>query len=106
MHYFNMVCFQLPVNYVTKEIKPKSSRRSKRKNELQDTDVEQLENIESENNNKASIKKKVKINYELEKELEKLITADVANKKYWNDCKDLLDKGKKVCIPSFYKSFL
>lgn len=73
--------------------------RSKGKSTLQDTDIdEQLEKIETENNNKCSIKKKIKINYELEKELEKLITADVANKKYWDDCKDLLDKGKKVCI--------
>lgn len=36
--------------------------------------------------------------YKLEKELDELIVADVANKKYWDNCKELLDKSKKVCI--------
>jgi len=35
--------------------------------------------------------------YKLEKEAETLITADVANAKYWEDCKEYLEKGKKVC---------
>lgn len=38
----------------------------------------------------------MKIQYQLEKEAEKLIAADDANKKYWDDCKELLGKGKKV----------
>jgi len=42
-------------------------------------------------------KKKSKIRFELEKEAEKLITADIANQKYWADCKEVLEKGKKVC---------
>jgi len=42
-------------------------------------------------------KKKTKILYKLEKEAEKLITADIANQKYWKDCKEFLEKGKKVC---------
>lgn len=43
-----------------------------------------------------STEKKLKICYELEKEAEKLITADTANQKYWADCKEFLEKGKKV----------
>lgn len=35
--------------------------------------------------------------YKLENEAEVLIAADAANKKYWDDCKELLKEGKKVC---------
>lgn len=41
--------------------------------------------------------KKQKIQYELEDNVNKLIEADVLNQKYWNDCKELLKDGKKVC---------
>jgi len=41
--------------------------------------------------------KKSKIRYKLEKEAETLIKADIANQKYWEDCKEFLEKGKKVC---------
>lgn len=40
--------------------------------------------------------KKSKIWYELEKEAETLIKDDIANKKYWDDCKEFLEEGKKV----------
>jgi len=46
--------------------------------------------------------KKLKIWYKLEKEAETLITADVANQKYWEDCKEFLEKGKKVCTLLYF----
>lgn len=46
--------------------------------------------------------KKVKLLYEIETEGIKLITADKANKKYWDDCKNVLDKGKKVCTLIYF----
>jgi len=42
--------------------------------------------------------KKAKMQYKLEKEAEELIKADAANKKYWDDCKELLKDSKKVNI--------
>lgn len=80
---------------------------SKRKRTLKDAGNE--DNEQSENNDNSLEKdeqegpeKKVKIQYELEKEAIKLIAADVANKKYWDDCKELLEKGKNVCLPLFF----
>lgn len=35
--------------------------------------------------------------YELDASVSKLINADSVNEKYWNDCKELLKSGKKVC---------
>lgn len=78
----------------------KSKSKSKNKRTLQDADIE--DNEQSEKNSlervdyKKCHKKKVKLQYQLEKEAEKLIIADDANKKYWDDCKKLLEKGKKV----------
>lgn len=46
----------------------------------------------------------MKIQYELEKEAEILIKDDVANTKYWNDCKEYLEKGKKVCFTLLWYS--
>lgn len=97
------MCFQYPENYVfptaltTSETKSKS--KSNKKRTLQDADIE--DNERSKNslervNRKKCPEKKVKIQYQLEKEAEKFITADDANKKYWDDCKELLGKGKKV----------
>jgi len=58
------------------------------------------DNIESKSLKKGyNIKcsgKKIKLRYELEKEAEQLIIADKSNKRYWDDCKELLDNGKKV----------
>jgi len=81
---------------------------SKRKRTLQDADIEDNEQNESNESNNISLEdvdgkdcpdKKVKrIQYELEEEAEILISADKANKKYWDDCKELLGKGKKVQI--------
>jgi len=74
---------------------------------LQDADIEDNEQSESNDSENISLKnvddkdcpeKKVKIQYELEQEANILITADKANKKYWDDCKELLGKGKKVCM--------
>lgn len=42
--------------------------------------------------------KKLKIKYELEENAVTLITADTNNKKYWDDCMEYLEKGKKVFI--------
>lgn len=42
--------------------------------------------------------KRVKILYNLEKEVEQLINTDDINKKYWDDCKKLLEEGKNVGI--------
>lgn len=53
---------------------------------------------EKQEDTNESPEKKVKMKYELEKSTEKLITADKVNKMYWDDCMELLDKGKKVCI--------
>jgi hypothetical protein len=53
--------------------------------------------LEKEDNN-ANSKKKMKIQYKLEKEADEFIKADVANRKYWDDCKEMLNQGKKVCI--------
>lgn len=74
---------------------------------MQDADIEDNEQSESNDSENISLKnvddkdcpeKKVKIQYELEQEANILITADKANKKYWDDCKELLGKGKKVCM--------
>lgn len=98
------MCFQYPENYIfptastTSETKSKS--KSKNKRTLQDADIE--DNEQSKKNSLGRVdhkkcpEKKVKIQYQLEKEAEKLIAADDANKKYWDDCKELLGKGKKV----------
>lgn len=86
----------------TKEKKSKSSG-SKKKRTLQDTQTDK--NNASANgslkNDDSAItcpEKKIKLKYELEKKADQLIIADVANKKYWDDCKELLVEGKKVCI--------
>lgn len=111
------MCFQYPENYIpaTNEIKSKLSN-SKKKRTLKDTKIEENEQskdnvsksntLESEDNSQCPTKK-VKIQYKLEKEAEKLIGADVANKKYWDDCKELLKNGKKVYIFIYnYLSYL
>lgn len=51
--------------------------------------------LDKEDDNNQT-KKKLKIQYKLEKEADEFIKADVANKKYWDDCKELLNQGKKV----------
>jgi len=59
--------------------------------------LQSIENSESnENLPKKKDEKKAKMHYKLENEAEVLITADAANKKYWDDCKEFLEKGKKV----------
>lgn len=79
---------------------------SKRKRTLKDAGIEgneQSANIETESNNSSTgvknkrlSEKKLKIKYELEKEAAKLIASDSANKKYWDDCIEMLGNGKKV----------
>lgn len=92
---------QYPENYLpaTAEIKLLGS---KRKRTLKDADEDNEQSVKNdktfEKNTEKCPGKKVKIQYELEKEAAKLITADVANKKYWDDCKELLQKGKNVNI--------
>lgn len=55
--------------------------------------------MESDSSDDTDRKNKmIKIRYDLETELKDLIAADVKNKNYWIDCKELLEKGKKVCI--------
>lgn len=88
--------YQYPENYVppTELDNAKSDLPgSKRKRTLQS-----IEN--SESNEKFPWKKeekKAKLHYKLENEAEVLIAADAANKIYWDDCKELLKDGKKVC---------
>lgn len=53
--------------------------------------------LEKDDDDNNCANKKLKLCYKLEKEAAKLITADTMNKKYWDDCKELLEKGKKVC---------
>ncbi|XP_025424158.1 E3 ubiquitin-protein ligase UHRF1-like isoform X2 [Sipha flava] len=97
-----------PENYipaVTATNDPKSKLpRSKRKRTLQEADIEDNEQCESNNSkcnllekedNNANSKKKMKIQYKLEKEADEFIKADVANRKYWDDCKEMLNQGKK-----------
>lgn len=74
---------------------------SNKKRTLEGADIEdnaQSANIETEsrNKNKKLSAKKLKIKYELEKEAEKLISNDSINKKYWDDCIEMLGNGKKV----------
>lgn len=73
---------------------------SKRKSTTQDAN----EKYNESNNNSTQINdkaednsgKKLKILYELNKKEESFIQADIANKKYWDDCKEMLKNGKKV----------
>lgn len=58
--------------------------------------------LERKEDDSAHSKKKIKIHYKLEKEAEEFIKADVANRKYWDDCKEMLNQGKKVCILLFF----
>jgi len=101
--------FQYPENYIIPTVTNNDTKSklpgSKRKRTLQDADIEDNEQCKSNDPKRNSSErevtdnpdKKSKIMYELEKEAETLITADVANKKYWEDCKEYLQKGKKVC---------
>lgn len=100
------MCVQYPENYIPIAA-TNETKQPKRKRTLQETDIEDneqsesngAENVSLENvDDKNHTEKKVKIQYELEKEAEILIMADKANKKYWDDCKELLGKGKKVRI--------
>lgn len=102
------MCFQYPENYAaaSKEAKSKLPN-SKKKVTLKDAKIkenEQSKGNKSKSNtlesavNSECPPKKPKIQYKLEKEAEKLISADIANKKYWDDCKEMLEKGKKVQI--------
>jgi hypothetical protein len=75
---------------------------SKRKSTKQDAHEIMKDNESNNNSTKINDKadnnsgKKLKILYELNK-IEKLfIDADIANKKYWDDCKEMLKNGKKV----------
>jgi len=105
-----------PENYVPisewNNIKSKLTS-SKNKRTLEDTKIEDNElsdNIESKSLKKGyNIKcsgKKIKLRYELEKEAEQLIIADESNKKYWDDCKELLDNGKKAFLERVEETFL
>jgi len=57
---------------------------------------ESHENLQKQKDENKDPPKKAKMEYKLEKEAEVFITADAANKKYWDDCKELLKNGKKV----------
>jgi len=74
---------------------------SNRKRTLQDTGIENDEtdqHLPKKKDEEKSSEKKAKMQYILEKEAEELIKADAANKKYWDDCKELLKDSKKVFI--------
>ncbi|XP_001945737.1 E3 ubiquitin-protein ligase UHRF1 isoform X1 [Acyrthosiphon pisum] len=104
-----------PENYipaVTNDTKSKLPG-SKRKRTLQDADIEDNEQCKNNDPKRNSSErevadnpeKKSKICYELEKEAETLITADVANTKYWEDCKEYLEKGKKAFLDRVEEMF-
>lgn len=90
----------------TNDPKTKLSNSGKKRT-LQDTEIEVNEQSKTnspENNDKEKkcSNKKLKLKYELEKEADQLINDDKTNKKYWDDCKELLEKGKKVYNFYFY----
>lgn len=95
--------FQYPDNHYdsltnTKNKKSKLSGSNKKRT-LHDTRINHSNKSESclvNNYEKKCCVKKMKLLYILEKETEQLIIADSINKKYWDDCKKLLVKGKKV----------
>lgn len=104
-----MICdFQYPENYIPAVSNDSKSKlpASKKKRTLQDADLEDNEQCKSNDPKRNSLEKEATVNpekkskilYKLEKEAETLIKADVANKKYWEDCKEFLEKGKKVCV--------
>ncbi|XP_025424054.1 E3 ubiquitin-protein ligase UHRF1-like [Sipha flava] len=85
---------------------------SKRKSTKQDAHEIMKDNESNNNSTKINDKadnnsgKKLKILYELNK-IEKLfIDADIANKKYWDDCKEMLKNGKKAFLDRIEETFL
>ncbi|XP_015367414.1 PREDICTED: E3 ubiquitin-protein ligase UHRF1-like [Diuraphis noxia] len=101
-----------PENYIPSVTDTKSKLLgSKKKRTLQDADIEDNEQCNDSKSNSSEREitncpgKKSKIRYELEKEAEALIKADIANKKYWDDCKELLEKGKKAFLDRVEEMF-
>ncbi|XP_022182071.1 E3 ubiquitin-protein ligase UHRF1-like, partial [Myzus persicae] len=74
----------------------------KRKKTLQDID----NNESNENVPKKKDEKKVKMHYKLENDADALINADSSNKKYWDDCKELLKEGKKAFLDRVEETFM
>ncbi|VVC41491.1 Zinc finger, PHD-type,Zinc finger, RING-type,Zinc finger, FYVE/PHD-type,Ubiquitin-related [Cinara cedri] len=60
----------------------------------------------SDSKDNESTEKKVKLLYELDQDVKKLIKADVVNKKYWDDCKESLDNGRKMFLDRVEETFL
>ncbi|XP_025191295.1 E3 ubiquitin-protein ligase UHRF1-like [Melanaphis sacchari] len=82
---------------------------SNRKRTLQDTGTENNEsdgNSEEKKDEGNGPEKKAKMQYKLEKEAEEFITADAVNKKYWDDCKELLKFGKKAFLDRVEETFM
>ncbi|XP_050541918.1 E3 ubiquitin-protein ligase UHRF1-like [Daktulosphaira vitifoliae] len=105
----------LPENYIPVVINEAKNKLpgSKRKRSLKDSEAEENEQFDSvslstqdSEDDKECPEKKVKIHYELEKEASKLIDADKLNKKYWDDCKEMMIKGKKAFLDRVEETFL
>ncbi|XP_050422764.1 E3 ubiquitin-protein ligase UHRF1-like isoform X2 [Adelges cooleyi] len=104
-----------PENYIPVVINDAKNKLpgAKRKKALTETDVEESEqsnslstSTQASDDNKKRPEKKFKIKYELEEDVRKLILADDANKKYWDDCKETLEKGKKAFLDRVEETFL
>lgn len=96
------MCLQLPENFVPPQpVAKKTIKKNKLTKQQDNTNILNNEEFKKESpqekDDHERPSKKVKLVYELEAKEIKLITADKANKKYWDDCKNVLDMGKKVC---------
>lgn len=94
------MCLQVPENYVVPQPVAKKNTKKSKLTEQNSTNIVNNEEFKEESpqkkDNHERPSKKVKLLYELKAKEIKLITVDKANKKYWDDCKNVLDKGKKV----------
>lgn len=90
---------QYPENYVApKPAEKKTNKKSKQGDQLNNNNEETKGESPLVKDDCEHPSKKVKLFYEIESEGNKLIAADKVNKKYWDDCKNVLDQGKKVCF--------
>ncbi|XP_050425724.1 E3 ubiquitin-protein ligase UHRF1-like [Adelges cooleyi] len=105
----------IPENYIPVAVnEPKNKLPgSKRKRALKEAEIVENEQCKSgsvsaqeSGDDQECPGKKLKIQYELEEEATALISADTANKKYWDDCKEMLEKGKKAFLDRVEETFL
>lgn len=64
--------------------------------------------LSEDNSNMPQSAKKIKISegYKLTPEVKKLISKDVQNEKLWNECKEVLEKGKSKFLNKVEESFM